>query len=82
MLQMLFFTAIFQMEEIMTSNIGNTDRIIRIVAGIAVLASFFVLDGNARLLALVGIVPLATGLFRWCPAYALLGLNTCGTRAT
>ena len=63
----------------MTSNIGNTDRIIRIVAGIAIMASFFLLDGNARLLGLIGIVPLATGLFRWCPAYALLGLNTCGT---
>ena len=43
------------------------------------MASFFLLDGNARLLGLIGIVPLATGLFRWCPAYALLGLNTCGT---
>lgn len=63
----------------MTSNIGSTDRIIRIVAGIAILASFFLLDGNARGLALIGIVPLATGLFRWCPAYALLGLNICGT---
>ena len=63
----------------MTTNIGSTDRIIRIVAGIAILASFFLLDGNARGLALIGIVPLATRLFRWCPAYALLGLNTCGT---
>jgi hypothetical protein len=24
-------------------------------------------------------VPLATGLFRWCPAYALFGLDTCGS---
>ena len=66
----------------MTFNVGSTDRILRIVAGIVILGSFFVLDGNARGLALIGIVPLATGLFRWCPAYALLGLNTCGTRVT
>ena len=66
----------------MTFNVGSTDRILRIVAGIVILGSFFVLDGNARGLALIGIVPLATGLFRWCPAYALLGLNTSGTRAT
>ena len=25
----------------------------------------------------IGIVPLATGLLGWCPAYTLLGLNTC-----
>ena len=62
----------------MTFNVGSTDRILRIVAGIVILGSFFVLDGNARGLALIGIVPLATGLFRWCPAYALVGLNTCG----
>jgi len=63
----------------MGQNIGSTDRIVRIVAGIVILGSFFLLEGNARWLALIGIVPLATGLFRWCPAYALLGLNTCGT---
>ena len=32
------------------------------------------------LLALVGIVPLATGLMGWCPAYTLFGMNTCGTK--
>jgi len=63
----------------MNPNIGTTDRIIRIVAGIAILCSFFVLEGNMRWLALIGIVPLATGLIRWCPAYALFGLDTCGT---
>jgi hypothetical protein len=26
---------------------------------------------------LIGIVPLATGLLGWCPAYTLLGLNSC-----
>ena len=61
----------------MIFNVGSTDRILRIVAGIVILASFFVLDGNVRWLALIGIVPLTTGLFRWCPAYALFGLNTC-----
>ncbi len=63
----------------MGKNVGNTDRIIRIVAGIVILCSYFLLDGNARWLALIGIVPLATGLYRWCPAYALLGLSTGGT---
>jgi hypothetical protein len=63
----------------MNSNVGTSDRIVRIVAGIVILCSFFLLEGNVRWLALIGIVPLATGLIRWCPAYALFGLDTCGT---
>jgi hypothetical protein len=63
----------------MTFNVGSTDRILRIVAGIVILGLFFVLSGNLRWFALVGFVPLATGLFRWCPAYALFGLDTCGS---
>ncbi len=61
----------------MTANVGGIDRVLRIVAGIAILALFFVLEGSARYWALIGFVPLATGLFRFCPAYTLLGVNTC-----
>jgi len=61
----------------MAANVGGIDRILRIVGGIVVLALFFVLEGNARYWALVGFVPLLTGLFRFCPVYTLLGLNTC-----
>ena len=61
----------------MKANIGGIDRTLRILAGIALLALVFVLEGNARWLGLVGIVPLATGLVGYCPAYALFGLNTC-----
>jgi hypothetical protein len=62
----------------MKPNVGNTDRIIRIVAGIILLGAIFVIEGNLRWLGLIGVVPLVTGLFRWCPAYELLGLNSCG----
>ena len=48
----------------MTVNVGGIDRILRIVAGLAVLSLFFVLEGNARYWALLGFVPLFTGLFR------------------
>jgi len=61
----------------MAANVGGIDRTLRIVVGIVVLALFFVLEGNARYWALVGVVPLFTGLFRFCPAYSLLGMNTC-----
>jgi len=61
----------------MAANVGGIDRTLRIVVGIVVLALFFVLEGNARYLALLGIVPLFTGVFRFCPAYTLLGVSTC-----
>jgi len=63
----------------MKENVGNADRVIRIAAGILILSAVFLLEGNARWFGLIGIVPLATGLIRWCPAYGLLGMNTCGT---
>lgn len=64
----------------MKANVGNVDRIIRIVGGLVILSAFFLAEGNLRWLGLIGLVPLATGLFRWCPAYAALGMNTCGMK--
>jgi hypothetical protein len=65
----------------MTPNVGNVDRIVRIIVGLVVLSLIFILEGNARWFGLIGIVPLATGLIRWCPAYMLLGMNTCGPKS-
>lgn len=65
----------------MNANVGGIDRAVRLVAGLALLSLFFVLDGSARWWGLVGLVPLATGLMRFCPLYGLIGLNTCPTRA-
>jgi uncharacterized membrane protein (GlpM family) len=64
-------------EFVMTTNVGGIDRVLRIVVGIAVLALFFVLEGNARYWAIAGIVPLFTGLFRTCPLYSVIGVSTC-----
>jgi hypothetical protein len=61
----------------MAVNVGGIDRTLRIVAGLAVLSLLFVLEGSARYWGLVGFVPLLTGIFRFCPAYSLIGLNTC-----
>lgn len=59
-------------------NVGGIDRLLRIVVGVAVLALFFVYpDAPWRYWTLVGIVPLATGLFSTCPVYSLFGFNTC-----
>ena len=70
----------FGQEIIMKTNVGKIDKVLRIIAGIVLLALFFILDGSARWLGLIGLVPLITGLTSWCPAYALVGINTCPAR--
>jgi hypothetical protein len=66
----------------MTENVGATDRKARIAAGAVLLAiALFALTGVfAWIVGLVGAVALATGLMKVCPAYRLLGLNTCAPR--
>lgn len=59
----------------MLSNVGGIDRILRIVVGLVLILLVFV--GPQTPWGWVGLMPLATGLFRWCPAYRLLGMNTC-----
>ncbi|MFO1282649.1 MAG: DUF2892 domain-containing protein [Burkholderiales bacterium] len=61
----------------MQANVGGIDRGIRIVAGLVLLSLVFVLEGGARWWGLIGVVPLATGLLRWCPAYLPFGIRTC-----
>lgn len=61
----------------MKTNVGGIDKIVRIAAGLGLLAFALLSDSPARWWGLVGLVPLATGLFGFCPAYPLLGLNTC-----
>jgi len=61
----------------MKANAGGIDKGIRIVAGLALLALIFVLEGGARWWGLIGLVPLVTGLAGYCPLYALLGINSC-----
>jgi hypothetical protein len=61
----------------MKANVGGIDRVVRILAGIGILSLVFVLEGSARYWGLVGLLPLATGLFRFCPVYALFDLSSC-----
>lgn len=61
----------------MNSNVGGIDRVLRIVVGVALVA-WALLGGPAW--AWIGVVPLATGLIGWCPAYLPLGMSTCRTK--
>jgi len=62
----------------MKANVGTLDRSLRIAAGLILLG--LSLSAVIGLWGLIGIVPLATGLFRFCPAYPLLGISTCKTK--
>ena len=61
----------------MEANVGSAERVVRVVVWLALLGLLFVLNGNARWLGLIGVVPLATAAFRVCPLYRLVGLSTC-----
>ena len=61
----------------MKSNVGGIDKIVRIVAGLALIG--WALTGGPAW-AWIGVVPLATGLFGLCPLYSLLGISTCPLR--
>jgi len=60
----------------MKQNVGSVDRIIRVIIGIVLLSLLFFLDGSARWLGLIGIVPLLTAFISFCPLYTILGINT------
>jgi hypothetical protein len=61
----------------MTVNVGTIDRAVRIIAGLVLIA--LAITGTIGLWGYLGIVFVLTGLFRVCPAYSLIGVNTCGT---
>jgi Protein of unknown function (DUF2892) len=60
-----------------TPNVGPFDRILRIVGGIALLAWAFLGTSDWHMLGWIGLVPLATAAIGWCPAYSIIGVNTC-----
>ncbi|MCW5664955.1 MAG: DUF2892 domain-containing protein [Piscinibacter sp.] len=62
----------------MKTNEGTVDRAVRIIAGAALVA--LAATGTVGVWGWIGLVPIATGLMGWCPAYTLLGINTCGLK--
>lgn len=59
----------------MKANVGSLDRILRVVAGLVLIA--LAATGTVGLWGWIGIVPVLTGLFRFCPLYSLIGIDTC-----
>jgi hypothetical protein len=63
----------------MKNNESGLDRIIRVVAGLILLALYFmgsVTGGLGILFIVVGAVLLLTGAIGFCPLYALLKIHT------
>lgn len=61
----------------MKPNIGSIDRVIRLVLGIVILAAGY---HYQSWWGLIGLIPILTALVRFCPAYTLLHMNTCGPK--
>ena len=59
----------------MKANVGTIDRVLRILVG--ALLTALTLTGTIGLWGWIGLVPLATGVVRFCPLYPLLGISTC-----
>jgi hypothetical protein len=61
------------------TNEGTIDRVLRVIVGIALLAWFYVDQGQGfwHYAKLIGIMPLLTGLVGTCPLYSALGISTC-----
>jgi len=62
----------------MKLNVGGVDRALRILVGMTLMA--LAATDVVGWWGWLGAFPLLTGLFRFCPAYPLLGLSTCPLR--
>lgn len=63
----------------MKCNVGKTDRMLRIVVGVVILAVhyiYYAVTGYYFVWANIGWIPLLTGIFKWCPLYVPLKINT------
>ena len=67
----------------MSMNIGTVDRFLRIVVGLALIAwALGIIPGvEGAVWGWIGVIPLLTAFFGFCPLYRIIGVNTCGTSA-
>ena len=62
----------------MKANVGSIDRAIRIMLGLGLIAA--TLMGAIGPWGWLGLIPLATGVIRFCPAYLPFGMRTCAVK--
>jgi hypothetical protein len=61
----------------MKCNSGGIERSIRVLVGLILIT--LAATGTVGMWGWVGAIPLLTGIFGFCPAYTLMGMNTCGS---
>ena len=62
----------------MKTNEGTLDRAVRVIAGATLV--LLAARGTVGAWGWIGLVPIVTGLVGWCPAYTLLGIDTCSVK--
>ena len=63
----------------MKFNVGGVDRILRIIIGLVLIV--LAATGTVGWWGWLGVIPLLTGVVRFCPLYSLVGMNTCPMKA-
>ncbi|MDF0534336.1 DUF2892 domain-containing protein [Shewanella yunxiaonensis] len=58
----------------MQCNVGTTDKVIRAIIGLAIMAAGYYYQSWWGI---IGIIPLLTAVFGWCPLYVPLGISSC-----
>lgn len=59
---------------------STTERVVRVIVGLALLSLLVLLEGTARYWGLLGLIPIATAIVRYCPVSHLLNIDTCKIR--
>lgn len=59
----------------MHANVGTIDQAVRILIGVGLVIA--TLAGGIGAWGWIGVILVVTGIFRFCPAYRLLGIRTC-----
>lgn len=59
----------------MECNVGMVEQKARVLAGLALIGigAYY----NSKPVAAAGLIPILTGMLRWCPLNAALGYNGC-----
>lgn len=59
---------------------STTERVVRVFIGLALFSLLFLLEGPAMYVGLLGLIPIATAIFKYCPISHMLHVNTCSTK--
>lgn len=56
-------------------NLSRSERIVRILIGVAMIGMYLFVENGVRYIGLLGLIPMITGFIGNCPFYAVLGIN-------